>query len=300
MIDFYGSGFDVAEKMGLLDTLQARQYLLPKLIFVESDGRSQAALPVSLLRVYLKDRFFNFLRGDLAKVLWEAVRPSVPIQFGVSVAGIEERPDGVCVELSDATRRDCDLRIGADGVHSHIRNLLWGDERPFDRLLGYYVACGIVVNFLGAQDAFYCHMEPKAGSSVYSIHGNRLATFFAFQSEPLNVPDRGAQANALQRIYDGQGWIVPRLVEATRQSANFYFDAVTQIVLAPWHKGRVALVGDACQCLRLMAGRARLWRWRGLICYRPNCSVRAAIIRLLSRPTSRCFCPISGSARPTH
>jgi hypothetical protein len=51
------------------------------------------------------------------------------------------------------------------------------------------------------------------------MHGNRQATFFAFRSAPLNVAERQTQADALARIYAGQGWTVPRLVAATLANA---------------------------------------------------------------------------------
>lgn len=255
MIDFYGSGFDVAEKMDLLEPLRARHYPIPKLELVDDHGKTRAALDIEKFRKLLNYRHFNFTRGDLETVLYETVKSSIPIKFSTTVSNIGVQADRLRVELSDGTRQDYDLVIGADGIHSKVRTLLWGDESQFEHFLGYYVACGVVKNFLGTLDAFYSHLEPKKQASVYSIRGNKLATFFAFKSKRLNVRERSQQLDTLTQVFGQMGWIVPQLLEATKQSPQFYFDPVSQIKLTSWSKGRVALVGDACQCLTLLAGQ---------------------------------------------
>jgi 2-polyprenyl-6-methoxyphenol hydroxylase-like FAD-dependent oxidoreductase len=98
-------------------------------------------------------------------------------------------------------------------------------------------------------------IEPKRHAAVYAIRGTRLATLFAFKSERLEVEGRQQQLDTLANVFDDAGWIVPQLLEATRQSQQLYFDGVAQVDVASWHAGRVALVGDACQCLTLLAGQ---------------------------------------------
>lgn len=255
MIDFYGSGFDVAERMGLRDALAARHYPVETLEFVDDDGDRKGSFDIEKLRALLDYRHFNFMRGDLADVLFDAVRDDVPVRFATHVAAFTDGPDGVAVTLSDGTEETVDLLVGADGFHSATRALAWGDETQFERFLGYYIACGIVGDGLGAQGRFLSHLEPGRQASVYPIRGGRLATFFAFKSDRLDAPTREAQGAVLDVVFGGAGWEVPALVAATKASPEFYFDAVSQIELAPWHRGRVALVGDACQCLTLLAGQ---------------------------------------------
>ncbi len=255
MIDFYGSGYDVAEKMGLLDPLRERHYPIPTLQFVDDRGRPTSEMNVERFRALLDYRHFNFMRGDLEAVLFEAVAGRVSIHQGTTITSLENRPDGVAVRLSDGREAEFDLVVGADGIHSHVRRLVWGPENRFERFLGYTVAGGIIENFLDRQDAFYSHLAPGLQASVYSIRGGRLATFFAFKSDERLTGGRERQIEVLQTRFGNQGWIVPDLVEATCRAPRFFFDAVSQIELTPWSTGRVALVGDACQCLTLLAGQ---------------------------------------------
>ena len=257
MIDFYGSGFDVTEKMNLIGGIQAKsdQYHVSRLTFVNRDGKPRASLDVEKFRELLDHRYFPLMRGDLETVIYGAVKGSVPIRFGTSVDRLESSPEGVAVQLSDGTRETYDLVIGADGIHSNIRKLSWGEESQFNHFLGFYVACSVIEDFFKTDDAFYGHFEPDVQSTVYSIGGDQLATFFAFRSEFLNLYGRAAQMDLLTRKLGDLGWVVPQLLEGTRKADDFFFDAVAQISVDHWYKDRIALVGDACQCLTLLAGQ---------------------------------------------
>lgn len=257
MIDFYGSGYDVAEKMGLIDKLREKSshYPVRKLEFVDNNGKARATLDVDKFRELLAYRYFPLMRGDLEAVIYESMKDDVPLRFSSSVASLDPGENGVTVEFEDGKSESYDLVIGAGGIHSNVRRLMWGDESQFKRFLGFYVACSVIDNFLDTQEAFYGHFEPKVQATVYSIGHGKLATFFAFRSDALNIRDRADQMEVLKKRFGHLGWIVPELVEGTRRAGDFFFDAVAQIQLDEWHKGRIALVGDACQCLTLLAGQ---------------------------------------------
>ena len=243
--------------MNLIEALQAKSDLYPisKLEFVDREGRPRAALDVDKFRELLHHRYFPLMRGDLEDAIYQSVQDNVPIRFGTSINQLHVQADGVQVELSNGKTEKCDLVIGAGGIHSNVRRLLWGDESQFNSFLGFYIACSIIDNSLDTQEVFLGHFEPKTQTTVYSIGGNKLATFFAFKSAPLDVRGREQQMGVLTKIFGNLGWVVPQLVEGTKHADNFYFDAVAQIRLDPWYKDRVALVGDACQCLTLLAGQ---------------------------------------------
>lgn len=258
MIDFFGSGYDVAEKMGITEQLQAKsgQYPISKLEFVDKNGKPRAKIDVAKFRKFLHGRYFPLMRGDLETVLHESLRDEAPIRFGESVSGIEVQKETVEVELSNGKSERYNLVIGADGIHSNIRKLLWGDEEQFKRFLGFYVACSVIDNFFdGQQNTFLGHFEPKLQASVYSIGGNKLATFFAFKSEKIKARRRAEQMEFLESRLANLGWVIPQLLEGTKKAGDIFFDEAAQIELADWHKDRVALVGDACQCLTLLAGQ---------------------------------------------
>jgi len=95
VIDFYGSGFDAAEKMGLIYQLREKHYPVPKLVFVNGKGQKQATFELQKFRKLLNFRHFNFMRGDLASVPYESVKNIVPVRFGISVTKIHQFPDSV-------------------------------------------------------------------------------------------------------------------------------------------------------------------------------------------------------------
>ena len=257
MIDFYGSGYDVAEKMGIIERLQIKseQYPISKLEFVDQNGKTRARLDVAKFREVLNQRYFPLMRGDLETVIYESLPDTVPIRFGTSIRRLEVQNELMDVEFSDGKSESFDLVIGAGGIHSIVRKLLWGDESQFSRYLGFYVACSVIDDFFDTENTFLGHFEPNLQASVYSLGQNKLAAFFAFRSDKLETHTREEQKALLAKRLDGLGWVIPQLLEGTKQADDFFFDAASQIQLNNWYQDRVALVGDACQCLTLLAGQ---------------------------------------------
>jgi 2-polyprenyl-6-methoxyphenol hydroxylase-like FAD-dependent oxidoreductase len=66
--------------------------------------------------------------------------------------------------------------------------------------------------------------------------------------------DTGAQKGLLRRVLGDMGWECPEILRALDRIGELYFDPVTQIRLSQWHRGRVALVGDAAFCPSVLAG----------------------------------------------
>ena len=257
MIDFYASGYDVAEKMGIVEGLEikAEQYPISKVAFVDQSGRPRATLDLGKFREVLHQRYFPIMRGDLEAVIYGSISNKVSVRFGTDIRKLEIGKDTVQVEFSDEKCESFDLVIGAGGIHSNIRRLIWGDEGQFSRYLGFYVACSVIDNFFDTNRMFVGILEPNLQASVYSIGHDKLATFFAFRSDKLGARTREEQEALLSKRLDGHGWVIPQLLEGTKHTDDFFFDSASQIQLDTWYQGRVALVGDACQCLTLLAGQ---------------------------------------------
>ena len=257
LIDFYGSGYDVAEKMGVHESIRARsdQYRFKKVSFVDEHGKERATLDMLKFKALLHQRYFPLMRGDLESAIYELVEKSVPIRFGVSINKLDSQSDGVSVDFSDGTSQVYDLVIGADGIHSNVRNQVWGDEAQFSHFLGFYVACSVIENFFDQPDVVFGHFEPNLQATVYAIGKNKLATFFAFRCAPLSVHSREERMEALVKNVGNGGWVIPQLLENTKKADEFFFDAAVQIELDHWYAGRIALAGDSCQCLTLLAGQ---------------------------------------------
>jgi 2-polyprenyl-6-methoxyphenol hydroxylase-like FAD-dependent oxidoreductase len=260
MIDFFGPGYEASEKMGILSEIEGIHYQIPRLAFLGSSGKEKFSLGYATLRKNLfGDRHFNFMRGDLERLLYSKIEDRVEVRLGTGVAAFEQDGARIGVRLTDGSTDTFDLLVGADGMHSRIRKLAFGPDDSFERPLGYYTAAFIVEDpkmHEGVGDALYTLTVPGRQVAVYPIGGDRLATFFIHKAEHrLYELSPETVREELHRAYGGMGWIVPELLEKCPEGGGIYFDEVAQVEMPSWRRGRVVLVGDACGCVSLLAGQ---------------------------------------------
>lgn len=258
IIDFWGVGYDIAEKMGLLPRLNAEGYQIKEVRFVNSRGHKTAGFSADMFRRLTRDRFTSLKRSDLAAALFSVIEDKVEILFGNSIAAIEDRSDRVCLTLHDGAQREVDLVIGADGLHSRIRHLVFGSQDRFEVNLGLYVAAFELSGYRPRDERVYVsHTRPGRQISRFAMRDDRTLFLFVFRSEQLEGPapttEDGYRA-ALCNVFRHDGWECPEILDAMEVAENLYFDRVSQIDMKNWSKGRVALLGDAAACVSLLAG----------------------------------------------
>lgn len=260
MIDFFGSGYDAAERLGLLPAMARIHYPVERLSFLAGDGHQRFALPyASLRRLLFADCHFNFMRGDLERLLFDSLPGLTPIRFGTTVRELHNAHGGVDVVLSDGSTQRFDLVVGADGVHSRVRELAFGPESEFVHALGYHTLAFVLEDaelHRRIGDAFSTFTMPGRQVAVYPIRQGRVATFFVHRADGEQRDfSRSAAQHELNAVYGRMDWLVPELVDRCAGAAEVYFDSVTQVVVPQWHHKRVVLLGDACQCVSLLAGQ---------------------------------------------
>jgi 2-polyprenyl-6-methoxyphenol hydroxylase-like FAD-dependent oxidoreductase len=257
MMDFFGTGWDVAERMGLLPGLRDIRYPIDALEFVDAGGAPYMHMPIERMRHALDDKYVYLRRQDLERILAERARElGVVPRYDCSLAALTERGDAVQARFEDGSEDNFALVVGADGVHSRVRELTFGEERPFARFLGLYVAAFHIARAgWPVNRAATIYEEPNRLSMIYPLDDNRLdATFVIRHGEMKHLSHRGRLAFLRER-FRGAGWITQDVLAACPEDAPIFFDSVTQIVMPQWHRGRVALIGDACGCLTLLAGQ---------------------------------------------
>ncbi|MGB8221014.1 MAG: FAD-binding domain [Polyangiales bacterium] len=255
LIDYWGLGYEVAERMGILESLLEQGYRMQRMRIVNAEGKEICGLDVAPVREQLDGRFISLARGDLAATLFRACE-GIPAHFGLSIEGVEQDVDGVDVVLSDGGRQRYDLVIGADGLHSRVRELVFGAESEFEHGLGCVVATFRLHGYPHRDElAYVSHTVPGRQVARISLRNDETLVFMVFRSELIgDAPTPDTISDTLRRVFGDMQWEVPRILQQVDAVDDIYFDRVSQIRLPRWSKGRVALLGDAAACVSLLAG----------------------------------------------
>lgn len=256
MMDFFGPGHRAAERLGLLPRLRELAYDVEALAYVDEQGRTRVSLDYARLVESVDGRLLSLMRPDLEQALREAVVGAAELRYADTVAEFTELADGVRVVLADGSARQVDLLVGADGIHSQIRHRLWGEESRFLRYLGLHTAAYTFTDpAVHAALAGRFVMTDTVGQTLglYGLREHRVAVFAAHTSADPALP--ADPREALRERYTGLGWALARALEKCPPGEEVYYDQVAQVELPRWHRGHVALLGDACQAVSLLAGQ---------------------------------------------
>ena len=169
MIDFWGVGYQVAKRMGIEDQLCAAGYQIEHLRSVDSDGAVKADFHVGAVRGLIGDDFTSLSRGDLAEAIYRTVEGKVESIFGDSISAVEDHGDGVRVTFEHSAPRDFDLLVGADGLHSNVRRLVFGPEQVVEHYLEPLAVAGVDTLILG------CTHYPLLADVIRSVAARVLS-----------------------------------------------------------------------------------------------------------------------------
>ena len=254
-IDFAGSGWDVAERMRLIPALRHQQITAPFFIFKDGAGRTLARLPTAVFQRAFQDKMVQTMRPDLEAALYDTIRDTVPIRFGTSIQRIDQEADHVAVTFADGAQEVFDLVVGADGAHSNVRRLVFGDESQFARYLGYYFATFPVPNLDHFEEGAIICLEPNRQATVFPDHHGGYVALLVYRAQEAGHIATAQRKPMLEAHYREAGWVIPQMIAAITDATPVYLDSVTQIQMPRWSEGRVTLVGDAAHCLTLISGQ---------------------------------------------
>lgn len=257
-VDFWGGGYAVAERMGLTAELHAAGYAVGEVRLVDRHSRKVGGFSAEVFRRNLDGRFATVPRGDLAAMIYRSVDNHAETLFGESVSAIEQHDSGVRVTLERGGSRQFDLVVGAGGIHSPVRDLVFGPQSKWENDLGYRVAAFEVDGYEPRDELVYlAYTMPGRMVARFAMRDNKTMFLFVFTSDRMSGPDPRDVAQArtiLHQVFGDAGWECPEILRKLDETSDVYFDRVSQIVMDRWSQDRVALIGDAAAAVSLLAG----------------------------------------------
>lgn len=260
-IDFWGAGFEIADRMGLLPEIKRQGYMLREVRVVNHDGKRIAGFPAEAFSRMTHGRYVSLPRGQLAATIFGEINERVETIFDDSVDNIVQGEDGVWVTFASGRTREFDIVVGADGLHSRVRELVFGAESQFEKYLGYKAAAFGVKGYRPRDELVYV-MYTQVGQQVgrFAMRDDNTMFLFTFADEDATGPgDILGQKALLRKRFALSGWEYQQILDALDSTNDLYFDRVSQIRMDPkqglWSRGRVTLIGDAASCVSLLAGQ---------------------------------------------
>ncbi|MFI1361818.1 FAD-dependent monooxygenase [Streptomyces griseochromogenes] len=251
-VDFRGAAFEVLEELGILEEVRAHATGMTGTDLLDPDGNRVGELPAEVFAGELE-----VPKREVTRILHEHTAQSVRYVFDDSINRVEQDAHGVRVGFERSEPDTYDLLVGADGIYSVVRRLVFAPHSEVIRHLGLSGAGFSTVNHLGLDHRGALWQAP--GRAVYMFSAadpDRAAVSLSFGSDSpaLDLLDRAEQERVTRERLADAGWLVPRLLEDMSAASDFYFSSAGQVHLDRWSEGRVVLVGDAGYCAAPTSG----------------------------------------------
>jgi len=192
VIDFWGAGFDIADRMGLLPELRSKGYVVQEVRVVNRNGDRVAGFAADVFTRVTGGSYLSLPRGDLAASIFGKIEGKVETIFGDSVAQVRETAGGVHVTFERGPEREFDLVIGADGLHSRVREVVFGAQDRFEKYLGYNAAAFEVEGYKPRDELVYVMFtEVRQKIARFSMRGDRTMFLLTVADDEIETGQTG-------------------------------------------------------------------------------------------------------------
>lgn len=255
-VDIRGVAIDIVKKMGIHEQICNMHTQIELGRHVDSKGHVVHEEHGEKFG-FRQGEEIEIIRGDLIDILMNAIE-GVPCYFNQHIDHIEQNDDQVKVHFKDGRNEYYDLVIGADGIHSATRKLVFQQDEFELVYLGTYVSIFSIPNFLNLHHTeVMCDANQKLAIISSDKNPKIAQAGLLFRSPNVlnNMRNENQQKQLLRALFQDFGWELPKILELMSDSDDFYFDFVAQMKMQSWTKGRVALLGDAGYCASLHSGQ---------------------------------------------
>lgn len=272
-VDLRGPSRIIAERMGLMPAVQTRQLDERGMIHIDAAGGELLRMPAELFGGNGAVAEIEITRGDLNEVLLDAIaavagtghpgdphNPGIDYRYGEWITEVREDENGVSVTLASGATERFDLLIGADGLHSTTRELVFGPDEKFSTYLGGHMSFFTMPTPAGIEPHWMSMHSMPGGTAVGIRPDADPATCKAIltlrgDADPALYRDTDAQKQLIrERLADG-GRLASAILAAMDEATDFYFDELSRITMSQWTTDRVALLGDAGYCGSPLSGQ---------------------------------------------
>jgi 2-polyprenyl-6-methoxyphenol hydroxylase-like FAD-dependent oxidoreductase len=248
-VDLFRPAMEISEKMGVLPKIEALVTGTDALTIYRKGARRPAYVDLTKVVGMASDRHVEIMRDDLSETYYDAGRDQVEYLFGDSITAIS--PNGE-VAFEHAAPRRFDVVVGADGLHSNVRRLVFGEDGGRTQFLGGYLAVQSVPKTLARDKEMVVHIGADRLAGIYTAQplDDARALFMFRSKEELQYHYRDVvrQKELVRAAFAGMHPTVDDWLDELDRTPTFYFDSITQLQLDTWSRGRVTLVGDAGYC----------------------------------------------------
>jgi 2-polyprenyl-6-methoxyphenol hydroxylase-like FAD-dependent oxidoreductase len=248
-IDLFRPAMEISEKMGVLPKIEALATGTDTGTIYREGARRPVRIDITKAVGAVSDRHVEIMRDDLSEAYYDAGRDQVEYLFDDSITTIS--PDAE-VTFEHASPRKFDVVVGADGLHSNVRRLMFGEDAGHTRFLGGYLAVESVPKSLAREGEMVVHLGADRLAGIYTAQPlDDARALFMFRSKKeleYHYRDTLRQKELLRAAFAGMHATVDGWLDELDHTQAFYFDSITQLQLDTWSRGRVTLVGDAGYC----------------------------------------------------
>ncbi|WP_211190601.1 FAD-dependent oxidoreductase [Actinomycetospora sp. TBRC 11914] len=251
-------GVEAAARLGVEESLRSRLPSDGVITGVDGRGRTTSRVGADVVEDGVG---LALVRGDLEAALWEGLPDEVEVRFATAPRAVSPAHGTVVLDTADGggTTERWDLVVGADGVRSTVRDLVFGPEEDFRHDFDHVVVSAVLPRLPGGlvEGDYVVLVEPGRSAHLMAMAGHDPVVFFTYRADHPRArgtsPTTRPEA-ALRAVYGDFRGLMPEILALVARAGTTHADTVGQIHLERWSRGRVVLLGDSAWCPTLYSG----------------------------------------------